>query len=572
MLSSKSDLIDPTHYHLGGNHLKGNNLIKKSRSSLSSSTTPYPGLMSPPSSTAVHSIASATVSNPKGTTSISGQNLAMGAGLTALTTGSTSPPSSKKKGSGGGGGGGGPKKNQSQAQNPSEYPKPTHSYSLLITKAISESPMKQLTLNDIYEWTMNNHPWYRTATNGWKNSIRHNLSLNKSFKRVPRPPNEPGKGSYWTLDPEAPMETHPTPGTSSGGSSRSGRSSRRTSKTGGTTTGRRATSDPSVHPISPSSVTSGSDLALSPPVPSLPKRASGGGHEADPYLFSPTSSSSGGGNRRPSHLLSHDHDYTSSQPFPSFQQQQRQPQSPSPYSHISPPTFGLAGLNASTGTHHPSSLFGSTSPTSSADFGNPTSFYSMDSSGGGGGGGTGGAGGDSRFSNQGLYFMGSPAGGGTSSPGPSSLSRPMSMPNSFMSPYSATSGQHHSGGSAHGTGAGYNSNGGSTQPSSQQQQPQHPHNGGVTQSGGAGAPFYGFSPVRGGGGSSAGGASGGGASGAGGGGSGVNATNYGTSAAAGQTDKHEILLSIMECNIICSSYRVITMVATSGSGKTATVI
>ncbi|KAG0037727.1 Forkhead box protein J2 [Podila clonocystis] len=531
MLSSKSDLMDPTHYHLGGNHLKGNNLgTKKSRSSLSSSTTPYPGLMSPPSSsTAIHSIASATVSNPKGTTSISGQNLAMGAGLTAMTTGATSPPSSKKKAPGGGGGG--PKKSQ-QVQNPSEYPKPTHSYSLLITKAISESPMKQLTLNDIYEWTMNNHPWYRTATNGWKNSIRHNLSLNKSFKRVPRPPNEPGKGSYWTLDPEAPLQdTHANaPGANSAGSSRSGRSSRRTSKTGGTTTGRRATSDPSIHPISPSSVTSGSDLALSPPVPSLPKRVSGGGgHDADPYLFSPTSSSGGpGGNRRPSHLLSHDHDYTSSQQFQSFQPQQRQPQSPGPYPHtISPPTFGLAGLNASTSAHHTSSLFGSTSPTSSADFGNPTSFYSMDSSGGGGGGGGGSGGPDSssslsRFSNQGLYFMGSPTGSGTggTSPGPvSSLSRPMSMPNSFMSSYGSPTGGHHSGGgNTHGASAsGYN--GGST-PS------QHPY-GGVTQSGGAGAPFYGFSPVgRGGGSGGAGGGAGGG-----GGSSGANAANYGTSAA-----------------------------------------
>ncbi|OAQ33578.1 fork head transcription factor, partial [Linnemannia elongata AG-77] len=78
--------------------------------------------------------------------------------------------------------------------------KPTYSYSSLITTAISESAQKQMTLNEIYEWVMERYPWYRTAINGWKNSIRHNLSLNKAFMRVPRPPSEPGKGSYWKLD------------------------------------------------------------------------------------------------------------------------------------------------------------------------------------------------------------------------------------------------------------------------------------------------------------------------------------------------------------------------------------
>ncbi|ORZ13862.1 hypothetical protein BCR41DRAFT_306926, partial [Lobosporangium transversale] len=81
-----------------------------------------------------------------------------------------------------------------------KHHKPTQSYSFLITTAILESPNKQLTLNEIYEWVMEHYPWYRTAINGWKNSIRHNLSLNKAFMRVPRPPSEPGKGSYWKLD------------------------------------------------------------------------------------------------------------------------------------------------------------------------------------------------------------------------------------------------------------------------------------------------------------------------------------------------------------------------------------
>lgn len=78
--------------------------------------------------------------------------------------------------------------------------KPPYSYAQLIVQAISSSQTKKLTLAGIYNYISQKYPFYKPESKGWQNSIRHNLSLNQYFIKVPRCQDEPGKGSFWQLD------------------------------------------------------------------------------------------------------------------------------------------------------------------------------------------------------------------------------------------------------------------------------------------------------------------------------------------------------------------------------------
>ena len=81
--------------------------------------------------------------------------------------------------------------------------KPPHSYGYMIARAITTSPGKKLPLADIYSWIAKHFKYYRDIElpSRWQNSIRHNLSMNKSFVSAERPSDVPGKGGYWTVVP-----------------------------------------------------------------------------------------------------------------------------------------------------------------------------------------------------------------------------------------------------------------------------------------------------------------------------------------------------------------------------------
>ncbi len=81
--------------------------------------------------------------------------------------------------------------------------RPPYSFSALIAMAILSSPKKMRTLPEIYDFIAEKFSFYQRGDKKWKNSVRHNLSLNKCFKKAPRKDGElmKGKGNYWVIDP-----------------------------------------------------------------------------------------------------------------------------------------------------------------------------------------------------------------------------------------------------------------------------------------------------------------------------------------------------------------------------------
>lgn len=98
-----------------------------------------------------------------------------------------------------------------ELRDPAPGQKPDYPYPTLIRCAILSHGKKSPTLSEIYDMIHKRFSFFKMDDAGWKNSVRHYLSISPSFVKLPRPITEPGKGNYWTYDPNPPQKASRRP-------------------------------------------------------------------------------------------------------------------------------------------------------------------------------------------------------------------------------------------------------------------------------------------------------------------------------------------------------------------------
>nr|XP_061790037.1 forkhead box protein N5-like isoform X2 [Nerophis lumbriciformis] len=81
------------------------------------------------------------------------------------------------------------------------WPRPPVNYCILIALALKSSHTGCLKVQQIYNFTREHFPFFQTAPDGWKNTIRHNLCFNSSFCKTCNQMSKDGKrkSCFWHL-------------------------------------------------------------------------------------------------------------------------------------------------------------------------------------------------------------------------------------------------------------------------------------------------------------------------------------------------------------------------------------
>ncbi|XP_059704362.1 forkhead box protein H1 [Haemorhous mexicanus] len=112
--------------------------------------------------------------------------------------------SGESRGESRGGSRGGSRGSRGSPGRPQRYrrhPKPPYSYLALIALVIRAAPGRRLKLAQIIQQLRSLFPFFGGGYQGWKDSVRHNLSSNPCFAKVLKDPSKPhSKGNFWTVD------------------------------------------------------------------------------------------------------------------------------------------------------------------------------------------------------------------------------------------------------------------------------------------------------------------------------------------------------------------------------------